>query len=181
MTEQTDTRSEPDAAPPATHHPPLEASARFRPPPTRRDFLGLAAIWSAAAAFVAAVIGAVRLPMPSVFPESSAKVKIGPAEAFPRGSATHLPHLNLWVCRDEGGLYAISAVCTHLGCIAARDSATGQFLCPCHGSVFESNGKVVAGPAPSGLNWLAVSVAPDGQVMVDQRQTVKAGTRLSIA
>ena len=159
-------------------HTPLAASPRFSPPPTRRDFLGLAAAWTAVAAFVAAAIGAMRLPMPTVFPESNPTVKIGPPDVFPKGSATHLPHLNIWVYRDDGGLFAISSICTHLGCIAAREGDSGEFRCPCHGSVFNADGKVAAGPAPSGLNWLALSIAPDGQVVVDQRQTVPAGTRM---
>lgn len=158
----------------------LEESERFRPPPSRRDFLGLAAIWTALGAFVAAAIGVMRLPMPAVFPESNAKVKLGRPDEFAAGSATHVSHLNLWIFRDDLGLYAVSAICTHLGCIAGRDGATGRFKCPCHGSVFKADGKVVAGPAPSGLNWLELSVAPDGRVVVDQRRQVPTGTRLTV-
>ncbi len=159
---------------------PLESSPRFAPPPTRRDVLGMAAIGSAVVAFAGALIGSLRLPMPSVFPESSAQVKIGPPEAFAVGSSTHLTELKLWVFRDAQGLYAISSVCTHLGCIAGRDSETGRFMCPCHGSVFQADGAVAAGPAPSGLHWKAMTVAPDGQIVVDQRMNVAAGTRLAV-
>jgi len=158
----------------------LEESSRFAPPPTRRDFLGMAAIWSSVVAFAGALIGSMRLPMPSVFPESNASVKIGPAEAFAIDSATHLASLKLWVFRDSEGIYAVSSVCTHLGCIAGRDAETGSFLCPCHGSVFKADGSVVAGPAPSGLPWLALSIAPDGQIVVDQRRSVSAGTKLKV-
>ncbi len=158
----------------------LDESERFRPSPSRRDFLGLAAVWTALAAFVAAAIGAMRLPMPAVFPESNPKVKLGRPDEFAADSATHVAHLNLWVFRDDAGLYAMSAICTHLGCITGRDGGTGRFKCPCHGSVFEADGKVVAGPAPSGLNWLELSVAPDGRIVVDQRRQVPAGTRLTV-
>lgn len=162
------------------HTPPLGESPRFQPPATRRDVLGLAAIWSAVAAFAAAVIGSVRLPMPSVFPESNARVKVGPPDAFPRGSVTPLPKLRLWMHHDEQGLYAMSSVCTHLGCIAERDSETGEFKCPCHGSAFTADGKVIGGPAPRGLDWLDLAIAPDGQVVVDLRRTVPVGTRLTV-
>ena len=162
------------------HHPPLGESPRFRAPPTRRDFLGLAAIWSSIVAFVGAMLGAMRLPMPAVFPESNPRVKIGRPDAFPRGSSTPLAHLNIWVFHDEGGVFAISSICTHLGCIAGRDADTGRFKCPCHGSVFKADGKVVSGPAPSALNWLHVSVAPDGQLVLDQQQSVPQGTRLEV-
>jgi cytochrome b6-f complex iron-sulfur subunit len=161
-------------------HPPLEQSERFRPPPKRRDFLGLAAAWTTVVAFVGALVGSMRLPMPAVFPESSAQVKIGPPEDFPKGSVVAIKNLNAWVFHDDGGLYVISAICTHLGCVTARDAQSGVFHCPCHGSVFGPDGELIAGPAPKPLNWLAASVAPDGQVVVDQWQTVPLGTRLAV-
>lgn len=165
---------------PGLSGPGLETSPRFAPKPTRRDWLGLAAIWSALLALGGAVLGALRLPMPAVFPESNAQVKLGPPEGFVKGSATYVAALKLWVFRDERGLYAISSICTHLGCIAGRDHDSGKFKCPCHGSVFESEGQVVSGPAPSGLHWLHLGIAPDGQVVVDQRRQVPAGTRLEV-
>jgi cytochrome b6-f complex iron-sulfur subunit len=153
----------------------LEESPRFAPLKTRRDFLGLAALWSALATLVVATLGALRLPMPAVFPESNPKVKIGPPDDFPIGSAKYLADSSLWVFRkDNGEMYAISAVCTHLGCIAKRQK-DGRFLCPCHGSVFGPNGKVKAGPAPTPLNWLEMSIAPDGQIVVDKTRTVRLG------
>lgn len=180
----SDSKPSIDPKTPADHpayiqNQPLEESVRFASPATRRDFLGLAAIWSAVAAFAAAVIGSVRLPMPSVFPESNSKVKIGPADAYPPDSATHLVKQAVWVFHNEKGLYAMSSVCTHLGCIVTR-LENGEFLCPCHGSVFKVDGKVIGGPAPKGLNWLALSLAPDGQLVVDKVRTVKAGTHFVV-
>ena len=157
----------------------LSESPRFTPPPTRRDWLGLTAIWSALGTFVVATIGAMRLPMPSVFPESQSAVKIGPPEEFAKGTVTQLPDLNVWMFHDDEGIYAISAVCTHLGCIAKRDEK-GEFLCPCHGSMFAADGKVFAGPAPSGLAWLELTVAPDGQLVVDRTKSIRAGKKLVV-
>lgn len=153
----------------------LEESPRFAPPRRRRDFLGLAAIWSALGTLVVATIGALRLPMPAVFPESNPKVKIGRPDEFSNGSATYLPELSLWVFRQEqGGMYAVSAICTHLGCVAKRQE-DGRFQCPCHGSVFAPNGEVLVGPAPSALNWLEMSLAPDGQIVIDKTRKVRPG------
>lgn len=158
----------------------LAESPRFAAKESRRDFLGLAAWWSAFGTFVIAMLGALRLPMPSVFPESNTRVKIGPPDRFKKGSATHLTDLSLWVFReDDGGLYAISSVCTHLGCIAQR-ADNGEFLCPCHGSRFAPQGKVLTGPAPSALQWLEVTLAPDGQIQIDKMRQVKQGTRLRV-
>lgn len=156
--------------------PVLAASPRFQPPVSRRDFLGLAAAWSAVATFGFAVLGALRLPMPSVFPESNPRVKLGPPEDFPKGSATYLQQLTLWMHHDDGGYYAISSICTHLGCVVHRNP-DGEFKCPCHGSVFDAKGKVQGGPAPKGLNWLALELSPDGHLVVDTRKSVPAGTR----
>ena len=158
---------------------PLGESPRFSPPPSRRDFLGLAAVGTAIAAMLVAVIGALRLPMPAVFPESNARVKIGPPDKFSSETPTFMTKLNLWVFRDRQGLYAISSLCTHLGCIADR-AEDGQFVCPCHGSKFAADGEVLSGPAPKGLNWLALNMSPDGLVVVDQSKNVPAGTHLQV-
>ncbi|MFJ9809431.1 FAD-dependent oxidoreductase [Streptomyces sp. NPDC101158] len=48
---------------------------------------------------------------------------------------------------DEGELHAVSAVCTHLGCIVAFNNAERTWECPCHGSRFGIDGDVVQGPA----------------------------------
>jgi cytochrome b6-f complex iron-sulfur subunit len=47
---------------------------------------------------------------------------------------------------------AMTAVCTHQGCtINSFDSSNNQFVCPCHGSRFDENGKVIQGPASTNL------------------------------
>jgi glycine/D-amino acid oxidase-like deaminating enzyme/nitrite reductase/ring-hydroxylating ferredoxin subunit len=52
------------------------------------------------------------------------------------------------VHRDEAGqLHALSARCTHLGCLVAFNRAERAWECPCHGSRFDVHGKVVQGPA----------------------------------
>ncbi|MEZ0332872.1 MAG: FAD-dependent oxidoreductase [Gemmatimonadales bacterium] len=58
----------------------------------------------------------------------------------------------LAVYRDEhGALHARSAVCPHLGCIVHWNSLEGTWDCPCHGSRFGTDGRVLNGPAASGL------------------------------
>ncbi|MEM7727577.1 MAG: cytochrome b6-f complex iron-sulfur subunit [Cyanobacteria bacterium P01_A01_bin.45] len=49
------------------------------------------------------------------------------------------------------GEYGINAVCTHLGCVVPWNVAENKFMCPCHGSQYDSTGKVVRGPAPRSL------------------------------
>jgi glycine/D-amino acid oxidase-like deaminating enzyme len=56
------------------------------------------------------------------------------------------------VYRDEDGtLVALSAVCTHLGCIVGWNTAEKTWDCPCHGSRFDRHGRVIQGPAVQDL------------------------------
>ncbi|MCH8828315.1 MAG: Rieske (2Fe-2S) protein [Planctomycetes bacterium] len=158
-------------------HDDLSASKRFAPPKERRDFLGLAALWSAVAALGWGLLGVLRLPMPSVFPESNPRVKLGPMSQFEGVSVTPFPEERLWVFSQGDGLYAISSACTHLGCLVSREEE-GGFFCPCHGSRFGPKGENLSGPAPRPLIYLKLSLAPDGQVVVDKQQEVANDVRL---
>jgi len=51
----------------------------------------------------------------------------------------------------EGQIVAISAGCTHLGCIVTWDEAKKIFKCPCHDGRFDVDGRVVSGPPPAPL------------------------------
>lgn len=57
--------------------------------------------------------------------------------------------------------YAINAVCTHLGCVVPYNAVDKQFQCPCHGSRYDSTGKVVRGPAPLSLALAHCDVKDD--------------------
>lgn len=60
-----------------------------------------------------------------------------------------------------GEFLALSAVCTHLGCIVKWVDASQEFLCPCHGGRFSPMGQVLGGPPPEPLENYLVSVAGD--------------------
>ena len=96
--------------------------------------------------------------------------------AFP----AYLPEGRVWLMRDSKGLYALDAICTHLGCIVAAGRVTGvAFECPCHGSRFGVDGTVLRGPAVLPLRHLKLSRDIDGKLLVDRSQVVDAGFRLS--
>jgi len=57
--------------------------------------------------------------------------------------------------------YGINAVCTHLGCVVPWNIAENKFKCPCHGSQYDSTGKVVRGPAPLSLPLVHAQVDDD--------------------
>ena len=146
-------------------------SSRLDPEPiSRRDFLGQAGLWSAAAAILGSLAGMARLPMPRVLPEASTRFRAGSPLAFPAGTTTVLPERQVRIVSTDQGIAAMSLVCTHLGCIVG-ESPTG-YLCPCHGSRFDEQGKVIGGPAPRPLRWLHVSQAADGNLVVDTAKEV---------
>ena len=158
--------------------PSLSHSSRFERPVKRRNFVSLAAMGSFLGAWGAALIGALRLPIPSVYPEASPRFRIGRPDSFSVGSGTRISGRNVWIFRDEEGIYAISAVCTHLGCIV--DRAENQFTCPCHGTTFDAQGKVTSGPAPGPLPWLEITLHPSGDLIVDTESTVPSGSRYPV-
>lgn len=143
---------------------------------TRRDFLGKLAIGSFWAALGAEILGMIRLPKSAVMPEASSRLKLGAPDDFLPGTVRKFEEKNLFVFGDPQGIYAISAICTHLGCIVKRRDE-GKFECPCHGSEFSAEGRVLAGPAPRALEWLKVWQAPNGLLYADTSTTVPPGTK----
>ena len=140
----------------------------------RRMFaVGCVGLAAATSGFVAATL---RYLVPDVLYEPSRRFDIGPPADFPAGSATFLPDRRLYVFNEPDGFYAISSVCTHLGCNVKRGGP--GFECPCHGSRFDPNGAVVHGPAPKALAWYALTLSPRARLVVDLDQQVSAEFRL---
>jgi cytochrome b6-f complex iron-sulfur subunit len=71
----------------------------------------------------------------------------------------------------EIGNYGLNAVCTHLGCVVPWNVAEGKFICPCHGSQYDSTGKVVRGPAPLSLALAHVEVVDDTVQLIPWTET----------
>ncbi len=140
----------------------------------RRVFaVGCFGIGAATAGFLAATF---RFLVPNVLYEPSRRFDVGPPVDFPPDSATFLPDRRLYVFNSADGFYAISSICTHLGCNVKHIGA--GFECPCHGSKFDQNGRVISGPAPQPLSWYAISLSPREQLIVDLDQTVGPEFRL---
>lgn len=144
----------------------------------RRDFLGLAAWWSAGAALLFAFLGSMRLPKAAVLPSPSKKFRVRLPASLDSGQAFVPPGRSVAIFKESAGIYAVSTVCTHLGCIV---KATEKgFDCPCHGSKFNKDGSVVRGPAPKGLPWLEVKHLGGDNFLIDEGKTVVAGTTVVV-
>lgn len=63
------------------------------------------------------------------------------------------------VCTGQDTYIALSRVCTHQGCSVNYNSTGKNFVCPCHGGVYNISGKVVSGPPPSPLAQYQVTVS----------------------
>jgi menaquinol-cytochrome c reductase iron-sulfur subunit len=71
-----------------------------------------------------------------------------------------------------------SPICTHLGCGFRWDGGEKKFKCPCHGSEYDLDGKVVGGPAPRPLDRLPVKIE-NGRLVVQYKE-FKSGTQKQI-
>ena len=162
----------------------------------RRDFLLRLGTGAGMAALAAQATASLRSLLPNVSYDAPTTVKIGPPGEFPDGQK-FLPDQRLIVFREGSTFHAISAVCTHLGCIVRAEALsqaetvdvggaplrmTHRFLCPCHGSRYSGDGGNVSGPAPRPLAWYHLSMAADdGQLVVDLAREVSRDFRLTVA
>jgi Rieske Fe-S protein len=135
----------------------------------------MAALWSAASALFFALVGLLRLPKAAVMPSPSKRFHVTLPESLAEGEPYIPAGRQVAMFRDAEGVYAVSIVCTHLGCVVKTDS--GGFHCPCHGSQFGPDGSVVQGPAPRALPWLAVKQTGEGVYVVDEDKLVAPGTK----
>ncbi len=143
---------------------------------TRRDFLskmGIGAFLIAASSWVAAIT---RMLQPNLTSPAAGPVEIGAAEEYKVGTLTFVENARAYVGRDAGGIYAILAVCTHLGCTPRLKA--DAFVCPCHGSRFSPEGQVVSGPATRPLDRAFVGRAANGKLVVDCSRVVDSEFRL---
>jgi cytochrome b6-f complex iron-sulfur subunit len=132
-----------------------------------------AMVWFMLPRFRAGEFGGVFALDPATLP-----VKGSPPVGNPAGK--------YWLSNTDHGLYALSMVCTHLGCLFKWVPANNRFECPCHGSKFTADGNkiVVEGPAQRNLDRFVVTVTtPAGPVITDadgHAVSVDGATSISI-
>jgi len=133
----------------------------------RRKFLGLCLGGAAASAVAAVTYPLYRYLAPRPAGSSAGKVVI-PLKDVPEGGAKFFEYAGasaVLIKKQGGDLVALSAVCTHLGCIVRWEQDKQTFLCPCHAGRYTADGAVISGPPPRPLAQLPFSVT-DGIITV---------------
>ena len=147
---------------------------------TRRGFFTFVGIVVFSVANIAALVLSLRFVIPNVTYDEPQLFKAGVPDDYPVGSTTIFSDKRVALNRDPDGFYAISLICTHLGCTPRWFQNDSMFRCPCHGSRYLRDGVRFYGPAPRPMDNVQVGVAPDGTLFVDRAKVVARTTRQSV-
>ena len=133
---------------------------------SRRRFLGIS-LGFLGSLFAAGVIYPVlSFLIPPSLRKGGEVVKVPKNELPPGGMKRfHIRGIPAVVINSKGGYAAFSMVCSHLGCLVKWEGDKNQFLCPCHGAKFDTEGNVISGPPPRGLERLNVE-EKEGEVWI---------------
>jgi cytochrome b6-f complex iron-sulfur subunit len=145
---------------------------------SRRDVLVALGSLGLLSALASLVRETARFLIPPISQARPSTIIAGPPADFLWGKLTPLTDGPVFIGRDEGGLFALSAVCTHLGCTVAESGE--EVTCPCHGSRFAADGANLAGPAARPLPHLALNLNDEGLVEVNLEQSVEPTFRLEV-
>jgi menaquinol-cytochrome c reductase iron-sulfur subunit len=172
----------------ATENSPMEdteAGPLEAPSGTRRTFFQ----WATTAAATLIGLG-LAIPLvgylvgPAFKRREQTWVDVGEAGSLTAGEPTQLDymatardgwmesktHKAVWaVKQSDADITVFSPMCTHLGCGYRWDAGEKKFLCPCHGSVYNVKGEVLAGPAPRSLDTLPAKLE-NGRLFVQYKE-----------
>lgn len=136
--------------------------------PGRRRF-----ITAALGVIVTAITGIIGVPLAGFFALPALKrserrwLEVGPVSDFIEGQIQKVlvkpllaqvwphetPRVALYVLNHSGGKFTLYHIhCTHVGCPVRWNVQAGRFFSPCHGGVFDKDGRVLVGPPPRPLD-----------------------------
>jgi len=137
---------------------------------SRRDFCSLAGWFSFLSSLFLSSLALLRFMFPRVLFEPKTYFKAGFPDEYPVGvvNTNYVKTQRVWIIREKEGFYALLAKCTHLGCTPYWLKNENKFKCPCHGSGFTKEGINFEGPAPRALERVKITLAEDGQLLIDK-------------
>ncbi len=142
----------------------------------RREFFSYLTVgWVAFTAAIAGFLGlAFRFTFPNVNFEPEMDFLAGGPQDYDSGvDERWKKKYGVWMVKMEGRLFALSNICTHLGCIPNWLPAEKKFKCPCHGSGYYMNGINFEGPAPRPLERYKINLNAEGLVKVDKTKVFR--------
>jgi len=148
---------------------------------SRRGFFTLLGLITFAVASLVAGVLSLRFVIPNVTYDQPLVFKAGMREDFPVGSTTVFADQRTAINHDVDGFYALSMICTHLGCTVRWFQTDAMFRCPCHGSRYLRDGVRFFGPAPRPLERYKLTQSPDGSLLVDRGKLVSRSYRLVVS
>ncbi len=143
-------------------------------PMSRRQFIGLA--WGAATLALVAQAGLALYQFLKPTVQAGAfgtKISAGDVKEFKVGTVSTIREMHGFVSRigPEGAL-VMAWRCPHLGCTVPWVDAEHRFNCPCHGSIYNERGEVLAGPAPRPLDLYPAEIVGT-ELVVDTSQVIQ--------
>ncbi len=139
--------------------------------------------------FVASLIG------PSLRMKEGRFTKVADLDSLPQGRPISLRYpdvaqdayvrsqtvRNVWaVKKSSAEVTVFSPICPHLGCHYDWSSREGEFICPCHGSRFAIDGKVLGGPAPRSLDTMPVQIIAGSLYVKWERFKVGVSQKIAV-
>lgn len=138
----------------------------------RRSFIKWLTVGWAAFAAVLGGYGSLilRYLFPNVLFEPKQSFRAGFITDYNLGEVSERfkDQFGVWIVREQDKIYALSTVCTHLGCTPNWQPSEGKYKCPCHGSGFYKNGINFEGPAPRPLERFKIELSDTGELLVDK-------------
>ncbi|MFN8527341.1 MAG: Rieske (2Fe-2S) protein [Anaerolineae bacterium] len=117
-------------------------------------------------------------PAPAALRPIQVVATAGSPRQYPRGSCVLVQDAHAWLCRDDGGFYAVDAICPHLGGDVRPLDGDDGFTCRCHRSRFDALGGRISGPAPRGLRFFYLDLSANGDLLIVRARTVDPRDRL---
>ncbi|MCP3935083.1 MAG: Rieske 2Fe-2S domain-containing protein [Actinomycetia bacterium] len=138
----------------------------------RRRFLSN--LWKTGAAFIAGAGAWTTWDLINPLPSTGfgGVIRAVKPEVVTEGGVVEVATARSYLVRVDDEVIALSQKCTHLGCRVPFCESSGQFECPCHGSVFNRGGDHVKGAAPRGMDFFAVEIGDDGLVYIDTGHSI---------